>query len=46
MLSADRCKELAAACSEIARQATDPHDKALLLEMAETLRRFAEKASR
>ena len=40
----DRYRMFAAECERVARQAADPNDKALLLEMAEVWRRLAERA--
>jgi hypothetical protein len=45
MLSADRYKQLAAECVNIAQQTSSPRDKAVLLQMAETWLKLAEKAS-
>jgi hypothetical protein len=39
----DRYRMFAAECERVARQAADPNDKALLLEMAEVWRRLAER---
>jgi hypothetical protein len=41
----DRYRTFAAECERVARQASDPKDKALLLEMAEVWRRLAERAA-
>jgi hypothetical protein len=44
MSLADRYRAFAAECERVARQARDPKDSALLMEMAETWRRLAEAA--
>jgi len=46
MSSADRYKQLAAECVGIAQQTSNPRDKAVLLQMAETWLKLAEKASK
>ena len=45
MSLADRYRAFAAECERVARQARDPKDSALLMEMAETWRRLAEAAT-
>ena len=44
MSSADRYREFAAECLRVAQRASNPDDKALLVEMAEVWRRMAERA--
>jgi hypothetical protein len=44
MNSLERCRRDAAACLKLARSATNNGDKALLIQMAETWRRLAERA--
>jgi hypothetical protein len=44
MASADQYRRYAAECIRVAQQATDPTDKLVLLQMAETWRRLAERA--
>jgi hypothetical protein len=44
MSLADRYRAFAAECERVARQARDPKDGALLMEMAEMWRRLAERA--
>jgi hypothetical protein len=46
MTLANRYREFAAECVRVARQSSDPDDKALLLEMAEAWRRLAERAGK
>ena len=46
MSSADRYKELAAECVNVAQQTSSARDKAVLLQMAETWLKLAEKASK
>jgi hypothetical protein len=43
---ADRYREFAAECVRAAQQASNPDDKVVLLEMAETWRRLAERAGK
>jgi hypothetical protein len=45
MTLADRYKQYAAECEHVAQQAPDAKHRALLLEMAETWRRLAERAA-
>lgn len=44
--AADRYKQYAAECLRIAQQATDPNQKARLLEMAEAWQRLSESAGK
>ena len=46
MSSADRYKQFAAECVGVAQQTSNPRDKAVLLQMAETWLKLAEKASK
>jgi hypothetical protein len=46
MLSADRYRQLAAECVDVAQQTSNARDKAVLLQMAETWLKLAEKASK
>ena len=46
MFSADRYKQFAAECVNVAQQTSSPRDKAVLLQMAETWLKLAEKASK
>jgi hypothetical protein len=41
---ADQYRRYAADCVRVAQETTSPGDKAMLLQMAETWRRMAEKA--
>jgi hypothetical protein len=44
MSLADRYRTFAAECERVAKQARNPKDSALLMEMAEMWRRLAERA--
>ena len=46
MSLADRYREFAAECVRAAQEASNPDDKVLLLEMAETWRQLAERAGK
>jgi hypothetical protein len=46
MSLANRYREFAAECVRAAQEASNPDDKASLLEMAEAWRRLAERASK
>jgi hypothetical protein len=43
---ADRYREFAAECVRVAQQSSNPDDKAMLLEMADTWLRLAERAGK
>jgi hypothetical protein len=46
MSRADEYRDYAARCVRLAQRTTNPADKAMLLQMAETWRRLAEKIER
>lgn len=46
MALTDRYKEFAAECVRVAREASNPKDKAMLLQMADTWLKLAEKAAK
>ena len=46
MALADRYKQFAAECVRVAQQTSSPNDKAMLLQMADTWLKLAEKAAK
>ena len=46
MARTDRYKQFAAECVRVAQQASNPNDKAMLLEMADTWLKLAEKVAK
>ena len=46
MALSDRYRQFAAECVRVAQQTSNPQDKAMLLQMAETWLKLAEKAAK
>ena len=46
MALADRYKQFAAECVRVAQQTSSPNDKSMLLQMADTWLKLAEKAAK
>jgi hypothetical protein len=46
MRLADRYRDYAAECVRVAKEAKNPRDKAMLLQMAESWKRLGERAAR